>query len=223
MGIADLPEVKEQFEAARAETGRQLLQEKATASVKADPAEVERILPGRRAGVEGHLGHALLRGGEPRSCVADVKAGKDFGGPGDQAGGRQEGAGGRRGRVPAPRQAAARRAGRPGGHQGGRPERAGQGQGGLGGHEGGGGPLPGGRQGPGRGREGGPRAPTPPGGPEKYYDGIIKRYATVDQALLKSLDFEAKVPGIAALEKDKRVVAQVKGGKDVTVADLTAR
>ena len=57
---------------------------------------------------------------------------------------------------------------------------------------------------------------------EKYYTAIIKKYATVDQPLLKSIDFEAKVPGLTALGKDQRVLARIKGARNVTVADLTA-
>lgn len=56
---------------------------------------------------------------------------------------------------------------------------------------------------------------------KKYYDGLIARYAKVDQALLKKLDFEAKKPGIAALAKDQRVIATIQGAKPITVAELT--
>jgi len=55
-----------------------------------------------------------------------------------------------------------------------------------------------------------------------YYAGLVKRYATIDEKLLKKLDFEAKKPGIDALAKDKRVIASIKGAKPVTVADVTA-
>jgi parvulin-like peptidyl-prolyl isomerase len=57
---------------------------------------------------------------------------------------------------------------------------------------------------------------------QKYYDGLVKSYATVDRKLLKSLDFDAPKPGMEALGKDQRVLAQIKGGKPITVADLTA-
>ncbi|MBP1604168.1 MAG: hypothetical protein H6Q09_1340, partial [Acidobacteria bacterium] len=45
--------------------------------------------------------------------------------------------------------------------------------------------------------------------------------AAVNAAILKSLDYEAAKPGIEALLKDKRVVAEIKGAAPVTVADLT--
>ena len=45
--------------------------------------------------------------------------------------------------------------------------------------------------------------------------------AAVNAAVLKSIDYEAAKPGIDALLKDKRVVAEIKGAAPVTVADLT--
>jgi hypothetical protein len=45
---------------------------------------------------------------------------------------------------------------------------------------------------------------------QKYSDGLVKRYATIDDALLKRLDLQAKKPGIDALEKDKRIVARIQ-------------
>ncbi|HSN92772.1 MAG TPA: peptidylprolyl isomerase [Anaeromyxobacteraceae bacterium] len=56
---------------------------------------------------------------------------------------------------------------------------------------------------------------------EKYYQGLVKRYARIDRKLLKALDFEAKRSGPAALRKDRRVLAHIQGGKPITVADLT--
>jgi hypothetical protein len=56
----------------------------------------------------------------------------------------------------------------------------------------------------------------------KLYDGLVKKYAKVDQALLKKLDWEKKKPGYAALAKDQRPVATIEGDPPVTVADLTA-
>ena len=43
----------------------------------------------------------------------------------------------------------------------------------------------------------------------------MKKYAKIDEKLLKKLDFEAKKPGFEALKKDTRVLASVEG----TVAD----
>lgn len=54
-----------------------------------------------------------------------------------------------------------------------------------------------------------------------YYDGLIKKYAKVDRALLKSLDFHAKKPGIDVLVKDTRVLAAIQGGKNITVGEFT--
>ena len=55
-----------------------------------------------------------------------------------------------------------------------------------------------------------------------YYDGLLKKYVKVDDALFASVDFEAKEPGFKALETDQRVVAVVEGGKPITVANLVA-
>jgi parvulin-like peptidyl-prolyl isomerase len=54
-----------------------------------------------------------------------------------------------------------------------------------------------------------------------YYAQIVKKHVKIDQALLKKLDYEAKKPGVAALEKDQRILARVEGGKPITIADLT--
>jgi hypothetical protein len=43
----------------------------------------------------------------------------------------------------------------------------------------------------------------------------------VQKAVLDSVDYEAKEPGIDALLKDKRVVAEIEGASPVTVGDLT--
>jgi parvulin-like peptidyl-prolyl isomerase len=56
----------------------------------------------------------------------------------------------------------------------------------------------------------------------KYYTEAVKRYATIDKALLARLDFQAKRPGLDGLGKDQRAIARVQGAKPVTVADLTA-
>ncbi len=56
---------------------------------------------------------------------------------------------------------------------------------------------------------------------QKYYDGLVARYVKTDKALLKRLDFQAKKPGFAALEKDQRVLSRVEGGAPLTVAELT--
>lgn len=54
----------------------------------------------------------------------------------------------------------------------------------------------------------------------KYNDALKKKYATVNEKLLKKLDFEAPKPGFNNLLKDKRVVVRIKGGDPITVADI---
>lgn len=58
---------------------------------------------------------------------------------------------------------------------------------------------------------------------EKYYGGLVKKYARIDEALLKKLDFEAPKPGLTALKKDKRVLVRIEGKPAITVGDLAAR
>lgn len=48
-----------------------------------------------------------------------------------------------------------------------------------------------------------------------------RKYVVINRALLRSLDYEAAKPGIDALLKDTRVVADIRGGASVTVANLT--
>jgi hypothetical protein len=55
---------------------------------------------------------------------------------------------------------------------------------------------------------------------ERYDQTLITRYAVVHRAVLKRLDFEAKEPGFEKLAKDGRVLAEIKGEKPITVADL---
>jgi parvulin-like peptidyl-prolyl isomerase len=55
----------------------------------------------------------------------------------------------------------------------------------------------------------------------KYYEDLKRKYAKVNEGLLKSLDFESKEPGFEKLMKDKRVVAEIKGEKPITVGELT--
>ena len=53
-----------------------------------------------------------------------------------------------------------------------------------------------------------------------YNQTLIKRYVVVHKAVLDHLDFEAKEPGFDELMKDGRVLAEIKGEKPITVADL---
>jgi len=50
---------------------------------------------------------------------------------------------------------------------------------------------------------------------------LMRQYAVINQAVLKSIDYAAAKPGIDVLRKDTRVVAEIKGGTPVTVGDLT--
>jgi len=54
-----------------------------------------------------------------------------------------------------------------------------------------------------------------------YSNALIKKYATVNEDVLKSIDYESKAPGFEALLKDKRAVAKITGEDPITVAELT--
>ena len=56
---------------------------------------------------------------------------------------------------------------------------------------------------------------------KKYYGKLVDKYVIVDQELAARLDFEAKEPGFAALEKDERVLARIEGADPITVKELT--
>jgi parvulin-like peptidyl-prolyl isomerase len=56
----------------------------------------------------------------------------------------------------------------------------------------------------------------------KHYTRLVARYAHVDEKLLDALDFEAKEPGFAALEKDGRELVAFSGGGKISVSDLAA-
>jgi parvulin-like peptidyl-prolyl isomerase len=53
-----------------------------------------------------------------------------------------------------------------------------------------------------------------------YVEELKKKYATVNQTLLASSDFDAKVPGFEALLKDDRPVVAIAGERPITVAEL---
>jgi hypothetical protein len=55
-----------------------------------------------------------------------------------------------------------------------------------------------------------------------YFRQLRERYATVDEDLLDSLDYEAESPGIESLQQDGRVLARIEGEEPITVSDLTA-
>jgi parvulin-like peptidyl-prolyl isomerase len=54
----------------------------------------------------------------------------------------------------------------------------------------------------------------------RQYRLLSKKYAKVDKALLKKLDFESKKPGLEALLVDRRPLVQIEGESPVAVADL---
>jgi hypothetical protein len=54
-----------------------------------------------------------------------------------------------------------------------------------------------------------------------YSNGLIKKYAKVNQDVLKRIDYELKAPGFEALLEDKRVVAEITGENPITVGELT--
>jgi parvulin-like peptidyl-prolyl isomerase len=54
-----------------------------------------------------------------------------------------------------------------------------------------------------------------------YMDGLKKKYVKVNEKLLESLDYDSPEAVQDNLLKDRRTLAEVKGEKPVTVADLT--
>jgi hypothetical protein len=56
----------------------------------------------------------------------------------------------------------------------------------------------------------------------RLHESLVKKYATVDEKLLASLDFEAAgEAGFQALAKDPRPLAQIRGENPITIAELT--
>ena len=55
----------------------------------------------------------------------------------------------------------------------------------------------------------------------QFIADMRKKYINVKEEVLDGLDYEAEVPGFDALLSDRRVVAEVKGGEPVTVAELS--
>ncbi len=54
----------------------------------------------------------------------------------------------------------------------------------------------------------------------EYFKTLKKKYAKVNEGLLKSLDFESKEPGFDKLLKDKRVLVEIRGEKPITVGEF---
>jgi parvulin-like peptidyl-prolyl isomerase len=55
----------------------------------------------------------------------------------------------------------------------------------------------------------------------RYSDALMKKHSVIHQKVLDSIDFEAKEPGFKELLKDKRIIAEIKGEKPITVGELT--
>jgi parvulin-like peptidyl-prolyl isomerase len=55
----------------------------------------------------------------------------------------------------------------------------------------------------------------------QYDKDLKKKYAKVNEGLIKSIDFEAREPGFDKLLKDRRVVAEIKGENPITVGEFT--
>jgi parvulin-like peptidyl-prolyl isomerase len=56
---------------------------------------------------------------------------------------------------------------------------------------------------------------------QAYTEGLRKKYVTIDQKLVDSLDYESSEPGIEKLLADDRTLVKVKGEKPVSVAELS--
>jgi parvulin-like peptidyl-prolyl isomerase len=56
---------------------------------------------------------------------------------------------------------------------------------------------------------------------EAYDAALKKKYAQIHQDILDSIDYEGEKPGFEAYLKDQRVVAEIKGEKPITVAEMT--
>jgi hypothetical protein len=54
-----------------------------------------------------------------------------------------------------------------------------------------------------------------------YYQDLRKKYVTLNEKLLDSLDYESPEPGFEKLLEDDRVIAEIRGEKAVTVGELS--
>jgi len=55
----------------------------------------------------------------------------------------------------------------------------------------------------------------------EYFKTLKRKYAKVNEGLLKDLDFESKEPGFEKLVKDKRMLVEIKGEKPITVGEFS--
>jgi hypothetical protein len=53
-----------------------------------------------------------------------------------------------------------------------------------------------------------------------YYQDLESKYVKVNEEVLDRLDFESEEPGFEKLLKDKRVIAEIRGERPITVGDL---
>ena len=56
-----------------------------------------------------------------------------------------------------------------------------------------------------------------------YIESLQKKYAKIDKELLKSVDYEAKEPGLEKMLQDKRPLATIEGDEPITVGDIAAQ
>jgi hypothetical protein len=54
-----------------------------------------------------------------------------------------------------------------------------------------------------------------------YYGELKEKYVRLNRQLFDELDYESEDPGLDKLLKDRRVLAEIKGGQPVTVAELS--
>lgn len=218
MGIDELPEYKKALAEYRTSAAQELLKEKVTRDVKADPVEVERLY--KDAVREWKVSSALVDREEyGKELIALVKGGKTFDAAVAQIVAEKKGkAGGPAGFLPRaqmlPQVLAALSAAKVGDVT--PPIKVLEGYAVM--------------------KVDDVRYPDVPAEREqaeqrvllvkrtealtKYYTAAVKRHATVDKHLLEKLDFDAKKPGLDALARDRRVIARIPGAKNLTVADL---
>jgi parvulin-like peptidyl-prolyl isomerase len=221
MGIDELPEMKKAVEAVKERVGRTMLQEQVMRDVKPVPADVERFF--KDAVREYKLQSVLFaRESDAKAMMSQLKAGKSFDALATAAVADKKAKGNDPGQFVHPSQLIPAVAGAIAGTPAGKAT----------------GPVkvPGGyavvevedlrypESAKARGEaEQRSLADQRRRALEKYYKGLLARYAKVDEKLLKKIDFEAKKPGFEAMKKDRRVLATVQGHAPITVGDLAEK
>ena len=56
---------------------------------------------------------------------------------------------------------------------------------------------------------------------KEYYQGLERKYVTVNKELFAALDYESKEPGFDKLLQDPRVLAEIKGERPLTVGEFS--